>query len=195
MPVVSSVKSTVKSAALKNVKLISRPLLGASTKPSASIGEAARNAKKKILPVKVVKTKPIKVARANLPAKVVAPVVDTLAKRSKIQTGSVRPPAPVHFGAPIVKRAPTRPKIALRLASGPSLAALRLNWLALKDRYGDSLNGMTPHYEIVGPKDHRRYRLIAGPLKSAARALSLCDHLNAGNILCSVSKLSGRRLK
>ena len=189
----------VKSAALKGVKIISQTeqtAQPAPKKPAQLIGEAAQKSKDNILAAKRIKTLPIKVAGAKTnqnteQGNISVPKLDTFGKKAKIQTGSLRPQPPaIKFGAPVV----TRRKVALRLVAGPSKDALRLNWLALKDRYGSILQGLSPRYEVLGSKTNRRYRLIAGPVNSAARAVSLCDHLNANNITCTVSALTGKRL-
>ena len=188
-------KAAVKTAALDGVKIISKKVASTANTPPKLIGDAVQNAKNKLIPTKVVKTVPVKVAAESTKNKITAPRVDAFSKTTKIQTGSVRPPPVITFGAPVVRRAkPRRTKVAIRLASAPSKAALKLNWLALKDRYGDAMRGLTPRYETLGTRTNRRYRLIAGPVDSAARAVSLCDNLNAGNIPCTVSALTGKPL-
>gem|GEM_PF-6881754 len=119
-----------------------------------------------------------------------------------ITTGSIGPPAPlpvISFGAPVVRRArkATANKSstsAIALASGSSIADLRLNWLALHDRFGAELGSLQPHYVVYGKGGSRRYRLVAGPLRSGAEALHICSQLKARNIVCSVSTLRGRKL-
>ena len=71
---------------------------------------------------------------------------------------------------------------------------LRADWLALADRYGEPLRSLKPRYETIGTRRNRRYRLIAGPLSSTARAINLCDRLKASNTPCTVSTLTGRDL-
>ena len=190
----STAATTTTTPALHGVKIISKKVAPSGNTPGQVIGNAVQNAKPNIVTTKSVKTVPIKIANVKTKNVIKAPRVDAFGKTAKIQTGSVRPPPAIKFGAPVVKRAKPRAKVAIRLASGPSIAALRLNWLALKDRYGDALRGMRPRYETLGAPGNRRYRLIAGPLNSAAHAVSLCDHLNASNIDCTVSALSGKRL-
>ncbi len=186
-------KSAPLQAARKGIKIISNAKASpiAKTAPGILIGKATQktvpriaNARKVTRKIKSVKTVAIVVPRKTAKA-----------KAANIQTGSVRRPAPViSFGAPVVKRAKPRRKIAIRLASASSKAELQLNWLALKDRYGDVLDGLGPRYETLGSKANRRYRLLAGPLPSAAQALSICDRFKSGNIPCTVAALKGRRL-
>ncbi len=111
----------------------------------------------------------------------------------KLETGSipVAPPAAITFGEPEVT--PVRQAYAVQLATGPSLDALRMNWLALRDQHGDALASLQPRY--VAPRNGAGpYRLVAGPLTSKADADKVCAEMSLSRDTCFATSALGQPL-
>jgi hypothetical protein len=105
-----------------------------------------------------------------------------------IETGSIRRQPPIHFGEPVVM--PTREIYAVQLASAPSLESLRLSWSLLLERHGADLAALQPRY--VAPRAAGgTYRLVAGPLASAAEAERICVELQAQRSSCLSTQFVG----
>lgn len=122
------------------------------------------------------------------------------------------PPAPrqmvarqTNFSAPTITRATpqqpvavpreTPPAMGVRLASAPSVDALRLQWTLLRERHGQYLGGLAPRYILsgmngVGPT----YELIAGPLPGAMQALELCQDVSRSGTPCIIGDYVGNAL-
>ena len=143
------------------------------------------------------------------PAAASLPVTVLNAPANPIATGSIlAPPAqgvpapplpvatapvqPVTFGPGAVKAAlPTSP-VALELASGPSVDALRLNWSLLADRHGSMLKNLEPRYTNGG--DGQPYQLVAGPIASSEEASRVCAQLKAKKVACRITGFGGNAL-
>ena len=98
---------------------------------------------------------------------------------STIQTGTL--PEPVAAGRPM----------GIRLASLPSVAALRLNWDLLTERHQTALKSLQPRYS---GSDTTSYQLVAGPLPNAAEAQKLCQSLKARGVSCTPAEFTGEGL-
>src|SRR5262245_26012934 len=113
------------------------------------------------------------------------------AQQPKLETGSL--PASrstIAFGEPQVTPAQA---YAVQLASGPSLDALRMSWLALRDQHGSALGALQPRY--VAPRGGTgTYRLVAGPLASKADADKVCADMGLTRNDCFATTVLGKPL-
>jgi hypothetical protein len=117
---------------------------------------------------------------------------DAPAAPHKIETGSIpaSPPA-ITFGEPEVT--PVRQAYTVQLATGPSLDALHMNWLALRDQHADALGSLQPRF--VAPRNGSGpYRLVAGPLTSKADADKVCAEMRLGRDTCFATTAQGQPL-
>lgn len=110
----------------------------------------------------------------------------------KLETGSIPGSRPaITFGEPEVT--PVRQAYAVQLGAGPSLDALRMSWLALRDQHGDALASLQPRF--VAPRGGSGpYRLVAGPLPSKADADKVCAELGVGHEGCFPTTALGHPL-
>jgi hypothetical protein len=117
---------------------------------------------------------------------------DPPAAPAKLQTGSIPVPAPtITFGEPEVT--PARQAYTVQLGAGPSLDALRMSWLALRDQHGDALAALQPRF--VAPRGGSgSYRLVAGPLSSKADADKVCSEMGMGRDTCFATTALGQPL-
>jgi len=108
-----------------------------------------------------------------------------------IETGSIPPKAEIVFGEPTVTRAGP-PEMAVQLAAGPSLQAVRQSWEQLSERYG-ALAALQPR--VVAPRGEGGvYRLLAGPLPTKADAERFCSQLGVGSKACFATGYVGAPL-
>jgi Tfp pilus assembly protein FimV len=110
----------------------------------------------------------------------------------QLQTGSIpaAPPA-IAFGAPEVT--PVRQSYTVQIGAGPSLDALRMAWLVLRDQHGGALRSLQPRF--VAPKGGSGpYRLVAGPLPSKADADKVCAEMGVGREGCFATTVMGQPL-
>lgn len=114
-----------------------------------------------------------------------------------------RPPArTAAAGAPLeTSSVPAAPKaeaaaVAIQLSAGPSVDALRLNWMLLSQRHQALLQKMQPRYMASREPNPNgpAFDLIAGPVPNAAEAQRVCDALRAQNVTCKVSTFTGNAL-
>jgi len=109
-----------------------------------------------------------------------------------IETGSIPPKAEIVFGEPVVKRAGA-PEMAVQLASGPSLQAVRQSWQLLSERFAGPLSSLQPR--VVAPRgEGGTYRLLAGPLSTKADAERICSQLGVGAKTCFAAPYGGAPL-
>lgn len=112
-----------------------------------------------------------------------------------IETGSIPPKAPkaeIVFGEPVVKRAGA-PEMAVQLAAGPSLQAVRQSWELLSERFSGTLSTLQPR--VVAPRGEGGvYRLLAGPLATKADAERICSQLGVGAKACFATQYAGAPL-
>jgi hypothetical protein len=95
-------------------------------------------------------------------------------------------PAPAIAPAP---PAPTGP-LGLELVVGPSVDALRLNWILLGDRHGATLKNLEARFTATsqaGP-----YQLLAGPVASAEDGWRLCETFRLKGTPCKVGLFQGQ---
>jgi hypothetical protein len=113
------------------------------------------------------------------------------AAQPKLETGSIpASPSNITFGEPQVT--PAQP-YTVQLASGPSLDALRMSWLALRDQHGNTLGSLQPRY--VPPRGGAGiYRLVVGPLASKADADKVCADMRLTRNDCFATTLLGKPL-
>jgi hypothetical protein len=109
-----------------------------------------------------------------------------------VETGSIPATAPaITFGAAEVT--PARQNYTVQLGAGPSLDALRMTWLVLRDQHGAALGALQPRF--VAPKGSAgTYRLVAGPLPSKADADKVCAAMGAGRDACFATTAMGHPL-
>jgi hypothetical protein len=122
----------------------------------------------------------------------VVPEQPAAAEPPKLETGSIAaaPPA-ITFGEPEVT--PARQAYAVQLAAGPSLDALRMSWLALRDQHGDALASLQPRF--VAPRGGSgSYRLVVGPLPSKADAEKVCADMGLRRDGCFATTALGQPL-
>ena len=106
-----------------------------------------------------------------------------------IETGSIPPKAEIVFGEPVVTRGGA-PEMAVQLAAGPSLQAVRQSWELLAERHGGTLASLQPR--VVAPRGEGGvYRLLAGPLPTKADAQRICSQLGVGSKACFATRYAG----
>lgn len=132
-------------------------------------------------------------------------IINASPERSQIVTGSVdkapaqaKPKASaansdeISFGPAVVK--PVKKPIGIALASSASVEGLRLNWSQLAQMHGDKLKRLKARYTTNGDPANPSFNLIAGPVKSKAEAVKLCNDLQAQAVSCSVEDFTGNAL-
>jgi len=83
------------------------------------------------------------------------------------------------------------PRMGVRLATGPSIDALRLRWNMMLDRAGATLSTLQPRFVlskkpgVLGPN----FDLIAGPLNTLSDAQRICNAAAVSNSICEIRKL------
>jgi sporulation related protein len=123
-----------------------------------------------------------------------APMTITIAPPpgASIETGSIPPKAEIVFGEPVVTRS-GGPEMAVQLAAGPSLQAVRQSWELLSERYAGTLSALQPR--VVAPRGEGGvYRLLAGPLPTKADAERICAQLGVGAKACFSTQYVGAPL-
>lgn len=150
-----------------------------------------------IPPAKTIETGSIRIP--PLPVRAPPPPI-TLTKVVGAPQPSAPPPV-IEFGVanvePALPVARSREQVGVRLASGPSVDALRLTWNLLLDTYGPTLRGLEPRYVgsasagALGPT----YDLIAGPLPSRTDGERMCRIIRMPNGgACQVRSFTGNVL-
>jgi hypothetical protein len=130
-------------------------------------------------------------------------IINAASDKSKIVTGSVdkHPPAlkkekgassVINFGPAVVKRE-QRP-VGLQLASATSIEGLRLNWSQLANQHHDKLRRLKARYTTNGDDSNPTFNLIAGPVRTKAEAIKLCQDLQAQAVQCKVGDFTGNAL-
>jgi TolA-binding protein len=122
-------------------------------------------------------------------ATALAPAQGAPHEGASIETGSIPPKAEIVFGEPVVTRGGA-PEMAVQLAAGPSLQAVRQSWELLSERYGGTLATLQPR--VVAPRGEGGvYRLLAGPLPTKADAQRICSQLGVGRKACFATRYAG----
>ena len=80
---------------------------------------------------------------------------------------------------------------ALALATGTEIAALEQTWAALKGKYPNELNSLSPQVQLDRNTGKTTLLLLAGPLGNARDAARLCARLRADGDECHTVPLSG----
>jgi hypothetical protein len=132
-------------------------------------------------------------------------IINASPERSQIVTGSVdkspahaKPKASaansdeISFGPAVVK--PVKKPIGIALASSASVEGLRLNWSQLAQQHGDKLKKLKARYTTNGDPANPSFNLIAGPVKTKAEAVKICNDLQAQAVSCSVEDFTGNAL-
>ena len=103
---------------------------------------------------------------------------------------AAQPPATWTTAQP--RAAPASPS-AVRIASGPSLDALRLSWSLLLEGNRPILKPLEARWvEMTG--EAGSFALLAGPLGSPEDATKICASLKAKRVPCSVTRFGGQPL-
>ncbi len=86
--------------------------------------------------------------------------------------------------------------IGVRLATAPSIDALRLQWTLISERYGAQLSGLSPRYVQASANGiGSSYELIAGPVPGTIEALEICQGIvRAGGARCIIGDFVGNAL-
>ena len=127
------------------------------------------------------------------PASVPVPGVTMLEpKRKALETGSVDDKAPVAFGPAVVT--PAGPGFGLKIATGPSVDALRLSWSLLSGRYSQSLASLEPRYVTGSDASGLTYDLVVGPVASTDDAKRICKELVLKGTPCQIGQFAGDAL-
>ena len=114
--------------------------------------------------------------------------------KSVITQTIAKTPAPVAQAVKVATRAPNaEPAMGVRLATGPSLDALRLSWNQILARGGGTMSGLEPRFVTSNPPGSLgpTYDLIAGPLKSLSDAQRICDSASVRRSVCEIRRLEG----
>lgn len=177
--------STVSEVAIANATLVNGPVepsnieTGALPVPPAP-EPGVRPKPKPVVTVAIAKPKP-PVARAAPRATPAAP-----------------PKQVVAFGTAKVTTEPAARTSAfgVRLASAPSLDALRLTWNAMRERHGETLRGLKARYVKQNPANAGAgpYTLVAGPVAKPTDVLEICAGLGGESLECALIPFEGRTL-
>lgn len=125
-------------------------------------------------------------------APVMVPGVTTVnVKHKSLETGSVEDKAPVAFGPAVVT--PAAPVVGLKIATGPSVDALRLSWSLLQGRE-QSLASLEPRYITGTDASGLTYDLIVGPVASTDDAKRICRELVVKGTPCQIGEFGGNAL-
>lgn len=86
--------------------------------------------------------------------------------------------------------------IGVRLATAPSVDALRLQWTLLSERFGTQLTGLSPRYVQASANGiGASYELIAGPVPGTIEALEICQGIvRNGGARCIIGDFVGNAL-
>lgn len=138
------------------------------------------------------KPKPVTVVAVAKPK----PAAEQAAAQAK---PAARPPQDVAFGPATVVPGPAAQEapMAVRLASAPTLEALRLTWKAMRERHGDTLRGLSARYVKQKPSSSGAagpYTLVAGPVAKATDVLEICAGLGGESLECALTTFEGRTL-
>jgi hypothetical protein len=206
-PATATATSTTTTAAANNLPGASTVLPGAgmvlpgttivtTTGPAlTTTGPAIPAAKPKVAEKAQPKTALVKPAQPKTTAaartiEVPAEVAGTASgggAKSRLETGSIAQ-ADVAFGEAVVTKAGQI--YAVQLDVAPSVDVLRLRWSLLLERYGSTLSPLEPRF--VAPRTPGApYRLVAGPVASAADARLICGQLRAQSPACSTTDFAG----
>ena len=115
---------------------------------------------------------------------------------AQIVTGSLAPAAAAPAGASaaqfgqieVTRGAP----VALQLATGNTVEALRLTWQLLSERHRAQLKSLEPRY--VGGPGGTTFALVAGPVATREEAQRLCGTFKARRVACTVADYAGEPL-
>jgi hypothetical protein len=88
---------------------------------------------------------------------------------------------------------PVGSAIAVQLASGPSVDAVRLSWQLLQESHKSTLRALEPRY-LEGAGEPPSFRLLAGPIATIDEAERLCERLRLRRVTCSLVPFTGRPL-
>lgn len=135
------------------------------------------------------------------PDKPAMPFGTTVRPDDKAAKAPPRPPVAAAASAPATTAPATTASVlprpaapsALRVATGPSVDALRLSWQLLLEGQRSVLGPLEPRWVEV-PGTPSSFALIAGPLLTADDAAKTCATLKAKKITCSVAKFGGQPL-
>lgn len=83
--------------------------------------------------------------------------------------------------------------VAIQIASGPSLDAVRLSWQLMQETHKAALKVLEPRVVEV-PGDPPSFKLLAGPLSTGDEAEKLCDRLRRRKTTCTVQPFAGKPL-
>lgn len=116
--------------------------------------------------------------------------------RSEDVTSSIPPPGDVPVPPPPPAPSVAKTEFGLDLGNASTVEALRTAWTAALRRHGALLGGLRP---VVQMRERPRpggmeFRLIAGPIRSAAAAARLCASMTATGAICAPTVFDGQRL-
>ncbi|MGH6816489.1 MAG: SPOR domain-containing protein, partial [Hyphomicrobiaceae bacterium] len=98
--------------------------------------------------------------------------------------------APIETGS-IGGGAPASGPVAIYLAKGSSLDALRAAWSRIAQQHSSVVENMQPRYRTSGGGDAVMYQLLAGPVETTEQATLVCTALRAAGIGCRVGSFGG----
>ena len=130
-------------------------------------------------------------APPDLPAGQPEPAKPALETSSIPVDAGTKPPEGGLPGFGVATIVPARAPIGVKLAAGPSVDALRLNWSLLLDRHRGVLAPLEPRYTVGSGGTHE---LVAGPFKSQADANRVCATLRARGTACVSGRFDGDTL-
>ena len=142
-------------------------------------------------------------APAAMPSPAVAPTPPAAAKPVEPSAPAVAPgqteivplpPVRVASTAPETPAAPAKVDFAIDLGGRLSMDALRQHWLTVKANNGPLLAGLKPLVTQRVRAAGTDYRLVLGPLPSAADAAKLCAKFAAAHASCRTGKFIGEEL-
>lgn len=115
---------------------------------------------------------------------------------SSSPSGAAQPVVPVAAAPTAGSRPVLGADIGVRLATAPSIDALRLQWTLLRERHGPQLAGLSPRYVQASANGiGASYELIAGPVPGTIEALEICqDVVRNGGARCIIGDYVGNAL-
>lgn len=129
------------------------------------------------------------------PAEAVAAPAQPIAPPAEEVTASIKPPAEVPLPPHPPAANPARAEFGIDLGSASSIEALRAAWTTAQRRHPSLLEGLHPVVQIRERRQaSNEFRLIAGPLQTAAAAARICATMTVSGSICAPAAFEGQRL-
>lgn len=146
-----------------------------------------------------IRPKPVAVAVVSEPGPTAAqpaPAANSPIKVAPVKVTATPPAQNVALAPAAASRGPAEAKqtIGVRLATGPSLEALRVTWKAMLDRHPEALKGLAPRYVKQDALGSAPFSLVAGPVSKPMDVLEICADLGGEARECALATFTGKKL-